>query len=250
MAAAPQGSPLPCATDARPSCPSQPLCTALDAEHTVAEGAAIEAARRHGVSSERLADLLMLDVLPRSIGLAAADGSFVRMLERDSKLPVEVSKVFSTATKGQPAVTVEVYEGDSDKAVKNAWLGHFNFPVYDPDGAEAGERQVKVKFEAEESGLVRVVGVPLRPDGTEVEVDEMGRVKPSSTTLWILVGYVALLFLMYVYFKAFLFREAHIEQYRDWASGEPMPSAAEMSTADAGGAEDRCASGECGMGDA
>lgn len=186
-------------------------CVSLNPEHAVAEGAAISAALATGADPERLRDLLMLDALPRAIGLRDANDGVVVMLPRHMRLPAEHSEDFATAADGQEGVTVEVVEGEPGTGAGEVLeLGSFNFPVHRPKGARAGERKVRVTFTASEDGVVKVTGDPLGEDGEVVPPAQRDASAHAKVTTAILIFYMAVLFALYIAAKVLLFHDTRL----------------------------------------
>ena len=132
------------------------LCTSMNPDEVVAEGAAVRAAVLCGVEDEILKDVLMLDVVPQAFGLGAADGTFETLIERNSRIPAKATRTFRTFEDGQRGVTVDVYEGEAATVDGNRKLGSFDFFIPREDRGKAGEVEVEVTFSFDESGLLRV----------------------------------------------------------------------------------------------
>ena len=101
-------------------------------------------------------NLEMMDVLPTSIGLEAADGMFIPLLKRLSKIPCKVTKSFKTFEDNQPGVTVRIYEGENAIANKNHKMGEFNFFIPYSQRGKGGEVAVDVTFHLTEGGIIQV----------------------------------------------------------------------------------------------
>ena len=136
--------------------PGKILCTSINPDQVVAEGAAIRAAMISGVDHELLRDVLMMDVLPSSIGVEVANGSFVPLLKRLSKIPCKATKLFRTFEDNQPGVTVRIFEGEDERAENNHKMGEFNFFIPYADRGKAGEVAVEVTFCMTEGGIIQV----------------------------------------------------------------------------------------------
>ena len=132
------------------------LCTSINPDQVVAEGAAIRAAMYAGVDYDMLKDVLMMDVLPTSIGLEDANGKFIPLLQRLSKIPCKVTKSFRTFEDNQPGVTVRIYEGEDEVANKNHKMGEFNFFIPSSKRGKGGEVAVDVTFHLTEGGIIQV----------------------------------------------------------------------------------------------
>ena len=136
--------------------PGKILCTSINPDQVVAEGAAIRAAMISGVDHEMLRDVLMMDVLPSSIGIEAANGDFVPLLKRLSKIPCKATKLFRTFEDNQPGVTVRIFEGEDECAENNHKMGEFNFFIPYADRGKGGEVAVEVTFCMTEGGIIQV----------------------------------------------------------------------------------------------
>ncbi|CAJ1439249.1 unnamed protein product [Effrenium voratum] len=98
------------------------LNRSVNPDEVVAMGAAVQA----GVLAGEVKDLVLLDVIPLSLGVATHDGLSSVFLPRNTRVPVKKTKVFSTAKDNQPRVTVEVVQGEFRRASQNKELGEFN----------------------------------------------------------------------------------------------------------------------------
>lgn len=122
----------------------------INPDEVVAEGAAIQG----GVLMGDVKDVLLLDVTPLSLGIETLGGVTTKIIERNTTIPVKKSQVFSTAVDNQPAVTINVLQGERAKAADNHKLGEFNL-----DGIPAAPRgipQIEVTFDIDANGIVHV----------------------------------------------------------------------------------------------
>ncbi|MGQ4556513.1 Hsp70 family protein [Halobellus sp. GM3] len=117
---------------------------------TVARGAAIKG----GIRSGHVDDAVDLAVTAQSLGIEVEDGAFETLIERNTTVPTESSKVFTTASDDQTTVQVRVLQGESDVAAENEPLDTFQLTGIRP--APGGAPQIEVTFRIDGDGLVEV----------------------------------------------------------------------------------------------
>merc|ERR1712131_334682 len=123
---------------------------AVNPDEAVAMGAAIQG----GVLAGDVADVLLLDVTPLSLGIETLGGVFTKLINRNTTIPTKKSQVFSTAADGQTQVEIKVHQGEREMARDNKLLGQFQLVGIPP--APRGVPPVEVTFDIDASGIVNV----------------------------------------------------------------------------------------------
>ena len=122
----------------------------VNPDECVAMGAAIQG----GVLLGEVTDILLLDVMPLSLGIETLGGVCTRIIERNTTIPVQKSQVFSTAADNQSSVEVHVLQGEREMVAGNKTLGRFSLDGILP--ARRGVPQIEVTFNVDANGIVEV----------------------------------------------------------------------------------------------
>jgi molecular chaperone DnaK len=141
----------------------------VNPDEAVAIGAAIQA----GILSGEVEDVLLLDVIPLSLGIETKGGVFTKLIERNRTIPTSCTEVFTTAEDYQSVVNIHVLQGERPMARDNKSLARFELVGIPP--ARRGIPKIEVTFEVDVNGILSV-----RARDMATNIEQSIRVRPST----------------------------------------------------------------------
>ncbi|MFP3224706.1 MAG: molecular chaperone DnaK [Nitrososphaeria archaeon] len=151
----------------------KPAERGVDPMEAVAIGAAIQGA----ILAGEMKNIVLLDVIPVSLGVETYGGIFTKIIERNTTIPTRRSQIFTTAEDYQTAVTIHVLQGERPMAADNVSLGMFTLEGIPP--APRGVPKIEVTFDIDANGILHVSAKDLAT-GKENKITITSRVKLSE----------------------------------------------------------------------
>ena len=141
------------------------LCKSINPDEAIAYGAAVQAAILSGIVDSKLDQLLLIDVNPLSLGVETSGNTMTILVPRGTTLPVSKTQTFSTGVDNQPAVTIQIYEGERQLTKHNNKLGEFH--LKDIPAMPRGEPQIEITYGIDANGILEVSAIEKSSGKTE-----------------------------------------------------------------------------------